>query len=79
MVPPCAKPLENPAGARPCWLLAPTGTSDNYQHPCRLMSELRLYTVCEGAAYPNVGECWNWLRRPALFGQPWRVLRDTAL
>lgn len=59
MVPPHAKPLENPAGPRPRWLLAPAATGENYQRLRRLTSELRLHTVCESAACPNVGECWN--------------------
>ena len=59
MVPVHAKPTANPAGPRPRWLLAPAATGENYRRLRRLTSELRLHTVCESAACPNVGECWN--------------------
>lgn len=59
MVPPQARPLENPAGARPRWLLAPAAAGRNYQRLKRLVADLRLHTVCESAACPNVGDCWN--------------------
>lgn len=59
MVPPHAKPSENPAGPRPRWLLAPAATGENYHRLRRLTAELRLHTVCESAACPNVGDCWN--------------------
>jgi len=32
---------------------------DNYRELKELMSSLKLHTVCESAACPNVGECWN--------------------
>src|SRR5580693_1587450 len=50
---------------RPPWLRAPAPTGENYRHLKQLMSELQLHTVCESAACPNVGECWN--RRTATF------------
>jgi lipoic acid synthetase len=50
---------------RPQWLRAPAPTGENYRHLKQLMSELQLHTVCESAACPNVGECWN--RRTATF------------
>jgi lipoic acid synthetase len=31
----------------------------NYSELKRLVTDLRLHTVCESAACPNVGECWN--------------------
>jgi lipoic acid synthetase len=37
----------------------------NYRELKRLVADLRLHTVCESAACPNVGECWN--RRTATF------------
>jgi lipoic acid synthetase len=32
---------------------------ENYRELKRLVAGLRLHTVCESAACPNVGECWN--------------------
>ena len=59
IVPAHAKPLENPAGERPRWLLAPAATGQNYRRLKGLVRDLRLHTVCESAACPNVGDCWN--------------------
>ncbi len=59
MVPLQARPLENPAGPRPRWLLAPAATGENYRRLKQLVTDLRLHTVCESAACPNIGDCWN--------------------
>jgi lipoyl synthase len=37
----------------------------NYRELKALIADLKLHTVCESAACPNVGECWN--RRTATF------------
>lgn len=50
---------------RPAWLRAPAPVGDNYRDLKALITELKLHTVCESAACPNVGECWN--RRTATF------------
>ena len=50
---------------RPTWLRAPAPVGDNYRELKRLVTDLKLHTVCESAACPNVGECWN--RRTATF------------
>ena len=65
--PPRAKPLvpayegphPGPAGRRPDWLRARASTGQNYARLQALVAELGLHTVCESAACPNVGECWN--------------------
>ena len=44
---------------RPSWLRAPAPAGENYRQLKELVEELRLHTVCESAACPNVGECWN--------------------
>jgi len=44
---------------RPQWLRAPAPGGDNYRELKGLIGRLRLHTVCESAACPNVGECWN--------------------
>lgn len=50
---------------RPKWLRAPAPVGKNYRELKDLVSSLNLHTVCESAACPNVGECWN--RRTATF------------
>ncbi|MGH9612961.1 MAG: lipoyl synthase [Bryobacteraceae bacterium] len=50
---------------RPAWLRAPAPIGDNYRELKHLVDRLQLHTVCESAACPNVGECWN--RRTATF------------
>jgi lipoyl synthase len=50
---------------RPKWLRAPAPAGANYQDLKALVDRLRLHTVCESAACPNVGECWN--QRAATF------------
>lgn len=55
----------SPKLERPVWLRAPAPAGENYHELKRLVGELKLHTVCESAACPNVGECWN--RRTATF------------
>ncbi len=55
----------DPQPARPQWLRAPAPVGEHYRELKALVSELKLHTVCESAACPNVGECWN--RRTATF------------
>jgi lipoyl synthase len=50
---------------RPSWLRAPAPVGENYRALKELVTGLHLHTVCESAACPNVGECWN--RRTATF------------
>src|ERR1017187_537554 len=50
---------------RPKWLRAPAPAGENYHDLKSLVDRLRLHTVCESAACPNVGECWN--QRAATF------------
>ena len=45
---------------RPKWLRAPAPAGENYRELKELIARLRLHTVCESAACPNVGECWNY-------------------
>ena len=53
------------APARPPWLRAPAPAGEDYRQLKTLVTSLRLHTVCESAACPNLGECWN--RRTATF------------
>lgn len=48
-----------PKLARPEWLRAPAPVGSNYRELKDLIERLGLHTVCESAACPNVGECWN--------------------
>jgi lipoic acid synthetase len=48
-----------PKEPRPAWLRAPAPVGDNHRELKNLISALGLHTVCESAACPNVGECWN--------------------
>lgn len=50
---------------RPVWLRAPAPVGENYRELKSLVQRLDLHTVCESAACPNIGECWN--RRTATF------------
>jgi lipoic acid synthetase len=54
-----------PKTERPKWLRAPAPAGENYHELKDLITQLRLHTVCESAACPNVGECWN--QRTATF------------
>lgn len=44
---------------RPAWLRAPAPGGAEYRDLKKLVDGLNLHTVCESAACPNVGECWN--------------------
>jgi lipoic acid synthetase len=57
--------IESPQPKRPAWLRAPAPAGANYTELKALVGRLKLHTVCESAACPNVGECWN--RRTATF------------
>ena len=50
---------QQPQPPRPDWLRAPAPVGANYRDLKTLIERLRLHTVCESAACPNVGECWN--------------------
>ncbi|MEP6962361.1 MAG: lipoyl synthase, partial [Acidobacteriota bacterium] len=54
-----------PKVPRPAWLRAPAPVGENYTHLKHLVEELKLHTVCESAACPNIGDCWN--RKTATF------------
>jgi lipoic acid synthetase len=54
-----------PRAPRPSWLKAPAPVGENYRNLKKLVETLKLHTVCESAACPNIGDCWN--RRTATF------------
>jgi len=51
--------IETASPRRPEWLRAPAPAGGNYRELKALVDRLKLHTVCESAACPNVGECWN--------------------
>ncbi len=55
----------SPHVPRPSWLRQRVPAGENYRELKSLVRNLRLHTVCESAACPNVGECWS--RRTATF------------
>jgi lipoyl synthase len=54
-----ARRPDSPIPRKPDWLRVRAPGSPEYQATRRLMRELRLNTVCEEAACPNIGECWK--------------------
>ena len=50
---------------RPDWLKASAPVGENFRQLKTLVERLQLHTVCESAACPNLGECWN--QRTATF------------
>jgi lipoic acid synthetase len=58
-------PRSSPNPPRPEWLRAHAPIGENYRELKDLVTRLGLHTVCESAACPNVGDCWN--RRTATF------------
>jgi lipoic acid synthetase len=43
---------------KPAWIRVKAPISKEYQETAALMRSLKLNTVCEEAACPNIGECW---------------------
>jgi lipoyl synthase len=50
---------DNPVKRKPDWIRVKAPVSPEYHETRRLMRELKLNTVCEEAACPNIGECWK--------------------
>ncbi len=56
------KPIEHPREPRerkPDWIRVKAPTSAGFNETRKLMRDLKLNTVCEEAACPNIGECWT--------------------
>jgi lipoic acid synthetase len=43
---------------KPDWIRVKAPTSPEYHATRKLMRDLKLHTVCEEAACPNIGQCW---------------------
>ena len=48
-----------PSPRKPSWIRVRAPTSSGYGQTRRLMRDHKLHTVCEEAACPNIGECWE--------------------
>jgi lipoic acid synthetase len=49
---------DNPVPRKPDWIRVKAPVSAEYQQTRQMMRDLKLNTVCEEAACPNIGECW---------------------
>ncbi len=49
---------DNPIQRKPAWMRVKAPTHPVYHETRTVMRENCLVTVCEEAAYPNIGECW---------------------
>jgi len=50
---------DNPSPRKPDWIRVKAPVSREYHETRELMRALKLNTVCEEAACPNIGECWK--------------------
>ncbi|HEX4112047.1 MAG TPA: lipoyl synthase [Stellaceae bacterium] len=50
---------DNPAPPKPPWIRVKAPNSPEYRETRDLMRTLKLNTVCEEAACPNIGQCWK--------------------
>ena len=50
---------DNPIQRKPAWIRVKAPMSQEYAETRQLMRGLKLHTVCEEAACPNIGECWK--------------------
>lgn len=46
-------------GNKPDWLKVRASGGEAYHEMLQLVKDKKLHTVCEEAACPNIGECWN--------------------
>ena len=50
---------DNPVQRKPDWIRVKAPTSKEYAETKALVRKYNLHTVCEEAACPNIGECWQ--------------------
>lgn len=53
------KPIIKPHQKKPDWLKVKLPGGDNFKEVRENLKKKGLYTVCEEAACPNIGECWS--------------------
>ncbi len=51
--------MTNKYQRKPDWIRVKAPVSKGYQETVKMMRDLNLNTVCEEAACPNIGECWE--------------------
>ncbi|MEE8533157.1 MAG: lipoyl synthase, partial [Alphaproteobacteria bacterium] len=49
----------SPIRRKPPWIRVKAPVSKGYHETRNTIRERRLHTVCEEAACPNIGECWE--------------------
>ena len=54
-----AHKADQPSPPKPAWIRVKAPVSREYRETRDLMRALKLNTVCEEAACPNIGECWK--------------------
>ncbi|MGH7014068.1 MAG: lipoyl synthase [Stellaceae bacterium] len=54
-----ARKSDQPSPPKPSWIRVKAPVSREYRETRDLMRALKLNTVCEEAACPNIGECWK--------------------
>lgn len=54
-----ARRADNPALPKPDWLRARMGSGEAFVETARILDGLKLTTVCQEAACPNMGSCWQ--------------------
>ena len=50
---------DSPSPRKPAWIRVKAPTSQGYHETRRIIRDHGLHTVCEEAACPNIGECWE--------------------
>ncbi|MCH7932165.1 MAG: lipoyl synthase [Proteobacteria bacterium] len=50
---------DSPVMRKPAWIRVKAPVSKGYHETRRIIREHNLHTVCEEAACPNIGECWE--------------------
>jgi lipoic acid synthetase len=50
---------DNPVKRKPAWIRVKAPVSRAYHETRRIVRDNNLHTVCEEAACPNIGECWE--------------------
>ena len=67
-----ARRPDSPALKKPDWIRVKAPVSQGFANTLAIVREHRLYTVCEEAGCPNIGECWE--KKHATF----MILGDTC-
>lgn len=69
-----AKNQNQPQPKRPDWLRVKAPQSKAFEDTRDIVREHHLVTVCEEAACPNIGECWQ--KKTRYYDDPWLCLHS---